>query len=100
MRNPLVVLSIATSFGLALVIASNTEPGSKVAAGLARGAIGGVILGSNAGAPSPTATKLKKNRSSLARYLVSILGSRSGNALLALGTHHSRLAFRFIPMSP
>ena len=59
MRNPLVVLSIATSFGLALVIASNTEPGSKVAAGLARGAIDGVILGSNAGAPLPVGTQAR-----------------------------------------
>ena len=61
MRNPLVVLSIATSFGLALalVIAGNTEPGSKVAAGLARGAIGGVILGSNAGAPLPVGTQAR-----------------------------------------
>jgi hypothetical protein len=59
MRKPLVVLSIATSFGLALVIASNTEPGSKVAVGLARGAIGGVILGSNAGAPLPVGTQTR-----------------------------------------
>jgi hypothetical protein len=59
MRNPLVVLSIATSLGLVLAMASNPEPGGKVAAGLARGVIGGVILGSNPWAPLPIGTQAR-----------------------------------------
>ncbi len=47
MRRQLIVLFIVASVGLAMAVASNPEPGSKVAAGLARGAISGVILGSN-----------------------------------------------------
>jgi hypothetical protein len=41
------------SFCLALAIENNAEPASKVAAGLARSAVVGVILGSNHWAPVP-----------------------------------------------
>lgn len=59
MRNPLVVFSIAASLGLALAMANNAEPGGKVAAGLARGVIGGVILGANPWAPLPISTQAR-----------------------------------------
>ena len=39
---------------LTLAIANNAEPASKVAAGLARAAVIGVILGSNSWTPIPT----------------------------------------------
>jgi hypothetical protein len=48
MRSGLIVFLIASSFGLALAIESGPETASKVAVGLARGAVVGVILGSNA----------------------------------------------------
>jgi len=53
MRSRLIVLFIAVSFCLALAIANNAEPASKVAAGLARAAVIGVILGSNSWTPIP-----------------------------------------------
>jgi hypothetical protein len=59
MRKPLFVFSVATCFGLVLAIAINPEPGGKLAAGLTRGAIAGVILASNAGAPAPVYTQAR-----------------------------------------
>ena len=53
MCSRLIVLLIATSFGLTFAIGSGPEPASKVAAGLARAAVLGVILGSNHWAPIP-----------------------------------------------
>jgi hypothetical protein len=53
MRSRLIVFLIASSFGLALAIESGPEPASKIAAGLARAAVVGVILGSNHWAPIP-----------------------------------------------
>jgi hypothetical protein len=53
MCSRLIVFLIASSFGLALAIESGPEPASKVAAGLARAAVVGVILGSNHWAPIP-----------------------------------------------
>jgi hypothetical protein len=53
MRSRLIVLFIAVSFCLALAIANNAEPASKFAAGLARAAVIGVILGSNSWTPIP-----------------------------------------------
>jgi hypothetical protein len=53
MCSRLIVFLIASSFGLALAIESGREPASKVAAGLARAAVVGVILGSNHWAPIP-----------------------------------------------
>jgi hypothetical protein len=54
MRSRLIVLFIAVFFGLALAIENNPDPAREVAAGLARAAAVGVILGSNAWAPVPT----------------------------------------------
>jgi hypothetical protein len=53
MRSGLIVFLLASSLGLALAIESNREPASEVAAGLARAAVVGVILGSNHWAPYP-----------------------------------------------
>ena len=53
MRSGLIVFLITSFFGLALAIESGPEPASKVAAGLTRAAVVGVILGSNHCAPIP-----------------------------------------------
>jgi hypothetical protein len=53
MSSRLIFFLIASSFGLALAIESGPEPASKVADGLARGGVAGVILGSNYWAPLP-----------------------------------------------
>ncbi len=53
MRSRLIFFLTASSFGLVLAIESSPEPVSKVAVGLARAGVVGVILGSNYWAPVP-----------------------------------------------
>jgi hypothetical protein len=53
MRSGLIVFLIASSFGLALAVESGPETAGKIAVGLARGAVVGVILGCNPWAPVP-----------------------------------------------
>ena len=53
MRSRLIFFLIASSFGLGLAIKSGPEPVSKLAVGLARAGVVGVILGSNYWAPVP-----------------------------------------------
>jgi hypothetical protein len=48
MKKALTVLATAVGIAVAAMIATNPSPSGNVAAGVARGAIGGVILGSNA----------------------------------------------------
>jgi hypothetical protein len=54
MRSRLIVLFIAVSSCLALAIENNAELAGKVAVGLARAAVVGVILGSNSWTPVAT----------------------------------------------
>jgi hypothetical protein len=53
MRSRLFVFLLASSFGLALAIESGPETASKVAVGIARGAVAGLILSCNHWAPVP-----------------------------------------------
>ena len=53
MRSGLIVFLVASSFGLALAIESGPATAGKIALGLARGAVAGVILGCNHWAPVP-----------------------------------------------
>jgi hypothetical protein len=53
MRSGLFVFLLASSFGLALAIESGPETASKVAVGIARGAVAGMILSCNHWAPVP-----------------------------------------------
>jgi hypothetical protein len=53
MRSGLIVFLLALSFSLALAIESGPETASKVAVGIARGAVAGVILSCNHWASVP-----------------------------------------------
>jgi hypothetical protein len=53
MRSRLIVLTLAVSSCLGLAIENSAEPASRIAAGLARAAVIGVILGSNNWAAIP-----------------------------------------------
>jgi hypothetical protein len=74
MRSGLIAFLIASSFGLALAIESGPETASKVAVGLARGAVVGVILGCNHWPPVPADVQ---SRLLLAQQVVSDEGRES-----------------------